>query len=134
MLVKKILIMGLPGAGKSYLANILAPMLNAIWLNADVVRKQANDWDFSKEGRVRQAKRMKDLSNEYLNQGKKVIADFVCPTEKLRKEYNPDFTIFMDTIKKSRYENTNKIFEKPKNMIFILLKKMPNFMLCKLLI
>jgi shikimate kinase len=120
---KKILIMGLPGAGKSYLANILAPMLSAIWLNADKVRKQANDWDFSEEGRARQAKRMKDLSNEYLNQGKKVIADFVCPTEKLRKEYNPDFTIFMDTIKKSRYENTNKIFEQPKKYNFHITKK-----------
>jgi adenylylsulfate kinase len=120
---KKILIMGLPGAGKSYLANILAPMLSAIWLNADKIRKQANDWDFSEEGRARQAKRMKDLSNEYLNQGKKVIADFVCPTEKLRKEYNPDFTIFMDTIKKVDMKILIKYLNNLKNITFISLKK-----------
>ena len=56
--MKKILVMGLPGSGKSYLSKLLAPMLKAVWLNADKVRKQANDWDFSDEGRKRQAKRM----------------------------------------------------------------------------
>ena len=60
----KILIMGLPGAGKSYLAERLSPIINAKWLNADEVRKEANDWDFSPEGRLRQAKRMKDLSQK----------------------------------------------------------------------
>ena len=57
--MKKILIMGLPGAGKTYLAERLVPYLNAVWLNADKVRKAANDWDFSTEGRLRQAKRMR---------------------------------------------------------------------------
>ena len=71
---KKILVMGLPGAGKSYLSRILAPMIDAIWLNADQVRKDANDWDFSPDGRLRQSKRMKDLSERFLKKGKHVIA------------------------------------------------------------
>ena len=45
--------MGLPGSGKTTLANELAPILNAKRLNADEVRKNANDWDFSEEGRKR---------------------------------------------------------------------------------
>jgi adenylylsulfate kinase len=61
---KKILIMGLPGSGKSYLAGILAPMIDAVWLNADRVRQEANDWDFSPEGRSRQAERMRSLAQE----------------------------------------------------------------------
>ena len=77
--------MGLPGSGKSYLSRILAPLIKAKWLNADQVRKEANDWDFSIEGRKRQAKRMKNLSNKHLKK-QHVIADFVCPTEKTRKE------------------------------------------------
>ena len=109
--------MGLPGAGKSYLSKILSSLLNARWLNADQVRKDANDWDFSVEGRKRQAKRMKDLSKKYLKK-QHVIADFVCPTKKTRNEYNPDFLVFMDTIKKGRYGDTNRLFEKPKKYNF----------------
>ena len=60
--MKIILIMGLPGSGKTTLANELAPMLKAKRLNADEVRKEANDWDFSEEGRKRQAKRMADFA------------------------------------------------------------------------
>ena len=82
---KKILVMGLPGAGKTYFAKILFPMLDAVWLNADQIRKEANDWDFSPEGRLRQANRMKSLADKALNEGKNVIADFVCPTDKTRK-------------------------------------------------
>ena len=114
---KKILVMGLPGSGKSYLSRILAPLIKAKWLNADQVRKEANDWDFSIEGRKRQAKRMKNLSNKHLKK-QHVIADFVCPTEKTRKEYKSDFLVFMDTIKKGRYKNTNNLFEKPKKYDF----------------
>ena len=73
--------MGLPGAGKTYLSNILHPMIDAVWLNADKVRKEANDWDFSPEGRQRQAQRMKTLAQKALDEGKNVIADFVCPTK-----------------------------------------------------
>ena len=98
--------MGLPGAGKTTLANEMAPHLNAKRLNADEVRKAADDWDFSEEGRHRQLKRMKEF-----NLG---IVDFVCPFEKYRNDLNPTFSIYMDTIKEGRYEDTNKAFEKPK--------------------
>ena len=111
--MKKILIMGLPGSGKTTLASKLSPLLNAKWLNADEVRKEANDWDFSMEGRKRQAKRMSNLAEKHLKNGHYVIADFVCPTKKSRELFNPDFLIWMDTIEKGRFEDTNEIFTKP---------------------
>ena len=110
--------MGLPGSGKTYLSERLAPLLNAEWLNADKVRKKANDWDFSTEGRIRQANRMKKLAEEALKNDKHVIADFVCPTKKTRDDFKPDFTVWMNTIKQGRFEDTNKIFETPeKNQV-----------------
>jgi adenylylsulfate kinase len=112
--MKKILIMGLPGAGKTTLASRLVPLINAKWLNADEVRKKANDWDFSDEGRKRQAKRMADLAEKYKKEGHYVVADFICPTPKARELFNPDFVIWVDTIKKGRFEDTNKMFVKPK--------------------
>ncbi len=115
---KKILIMGLPGAGKTYLADKLVPKINAVWLNADKVRKEADDWDFSPEGRIRQANRMKDLSQKALDEGKNVVADFVCPTEKTRKDFNADFIVWVDTIKSGRFDDTNKIFVPPKSCNF----------------
>jgi len=78
--MKIILVMGLPGSGKTTLANELAPLLNAKRLNADEVRKEANDWDFSEKGRVRQAKRMADAALKLKKQGFNVVADFICPT------------------------------------------------------
>ena len=78
----KILIMGLPGAGKTTIASKLVPLVNAKWLNADEVRKEANDWDFSDEGIRRQAKRMADLAEKYIKGGFKVVADFFCPLQK----------------------------------------------------
>ena len=69
--------MGLPGAGKTTLASKLAPLINAKWLNADEVRKKANDWDFSEEGRLRQSLRMSKKADEFLKQGFNVVADFV---------------------------------------------------------
>ena len=111
--MKKILIMGLPGAGKTTLASKLVPLLKAKWLNADEVRKEANDWDFSDEGRKRQAKRMANLAENLKKEGNIVIADFVCPTPNARSLFNPDFIIWMDTIEKGRFEDTNKIFVKP---------------------
>ena len=110
--------MGLPGAGKTYLAERLAPLIDAVWLNADKVRKEADDWDFSPEGRLRQAQRMKQLSQKALDSGRHVIADFVCPTEQARKLYNPNFLIWVDTIKSGRFEDTNKIFVPPKKFDF----------------
>ena len=114
----KILVMGLPGAGKTTLASKLVNLLKSKWLNADEVRKEANDWDFSKEARDRQAKRMADLANKLKSEGHIVVADFVCPTEKTRKLFAPDFLIWMDTISESRYEDTNGFFVKPEKFDF----------------
>ena len=111
--MKIILIMGLPGAGKTTLAEELAPKLNAKRLNADEVRKAANDWDFSEEGRKRQAKRMADLALKLKNQGNYVVADFVCPTPEARNLFPADIVIWVDTIKEGRFDDTNKMFVKP---------------------
>ena len=105
--------MGLPGAGKTTLANELGPMLNAKILNADEVRKAANDWDFSKEGRKRQAKRMADFAIKLKNEGNYVVADFICPTPEARNLFPTDYIIWVDTIKEGRFEDTNKMFVKP---------------------
>ena len=111
--MKIILIMGLPGSGKTTLASELVPLLKAKWLNADEVRKEANDWDFSAEGRTRQAKRMWAKAEEYREQGNHVVADFVCPTPAARALFPADFIIWVDTIKKGRFDDTNKMFVKP---------------------
>ena len=116
--MKIILIMGLPGSGKTTLANELGTMLDAKRLNADEVRREANDWDFSKEGRKRQAKRMAEFSLKLKNEGNYVIADFICPTEETRKQFNADYTVWMDTIKEGRFEDTNKMFEAPNDYDF----------------
>ena len=110
--------MGLPGSGKTTLAQKIVPMLNAVWLNADKVRKEANDWDFSKEGRKRQANRMIQLAQEAVDNNRVVVADFVCPTEQTRKDFSADYTIWMDTIKKGRFDDTNKMFVKPEKYDF----------------
>ncbi len=111
--MKIILIMGLPGSGKTTLAEELAPLLNAKRLNADEVRKQANDWDFSEEGRKRQAKRMADFALNLKQKGNFVVADFICPTPEARALFPADFVIWVDTIKEGRFDDTNKMFVKP---------------------
>ena len=116
--MKIILIMGLPGAGKTTLADELAPLLNAKRLNADEVRKAANDWDFSEEGRSRQAKRMADFSLKLKEEGNYVVADFICPTPKARSLFPADYMIWVDTIKEGRFEDTNQMFVKPKKYDF----------------
>ena len=105
--------MGLPGSGKTTLANELGPMLNAKRLNADEVRKEANDWDFSEEGRTRQAKRMADEALKLKKEGNNVIADFICPTPEARSLFPADFIIWVDTIKEGRFDDTNQMFVKP---------------------
>ncbi len=105
--------MGLPGSGKTTLANELGPMLNAKRLNADEVRKEANDWDFSEEGRKRQARRMADLAIKLKEDGNNVVADFICPTHESRRLFPADYIIWVDTIKKGRFDDTNKMFVKP---------------------
>ena len=110
--------MGLPGAGKTTLASKLVPLIKAKWLNNDEVRKEANDMDFSEEARIRQAKRMADLAEKYIQEGYCVVADFICPTPETRKLFNPDYIVWVDTINKGRFEDTNKMFVKPEKYNF----------------
>ena len=124
---KKILIMGLPGAGKTTLAEKLAPLINGQRINGDEVRRKANDWDFSMEGRLRQSKRIRDLAQDLLSKGKYVIADFVCPTPETRQDFKADYVIWIDTIKEGRFNDTNKMFIKPKNFFFRVTSKNANF-------
>ena len=105
--------MGLPGSGKTTLASELATLINAKKINADEVRKKANDWDFSEEGRKRQSKRMADLSKKKQQEGNHVIADFICPTPEARSLFPADYIVWVDTIKKGRFDDTNQMFVKP---------------------
>ena len=114
----KILIMGLPGSGKTTLACKLVSLINAKWVNNDEVRKAANDWDFSEEARKRQAKRMADFAEKYKQEGHYVVADFICPTPEARKLFSADYIVWVDTIKKGKYEDTNKMFVKPEKFDF----------------
>jgi len=109
----KILIFGLPGSGKSTLAEPLADLLGGVWINADQVREEYDDWDFTPEGRMRQAQRMRFLSDGVVRAGKIAVTDFVCPTETARQAFDPDYTVWMDTIEAGRFEDTNAMFEKP---------------------
>ena len=108
--------MGLPGSGKSTLAKPFADLIGGIHLNADEVRGKYDDWDFTPEGRIRQAARMRHLADGVVMAGKIAVADFVCPTEKARSEFDPDYVVWMDTIDEGRFEDTNKMFEPPKNV------------------
>ena len=104
--------MGLPGSGKTSLAKKLQEKIKSHWLNADKVRKKFNDWDFSKTGVLRQAKRMNLLAKK--SRRKVIIADFICPFNEGRKIFKPDYLIWMDTIKKGRISSFDKSFQKPK--------------------
>ena len=108
----KILIMGLPGSGKTTLAKEIKTKINCTWLNADKVRRKFNDWDFSKKGVLRQARRMKQLANK--SRKKIIIADFICPYNEGRKIFNPNCIVWMDTIKKGRLSTFDKTFQIPK--------------------
>jgi adenylylsulfate kinase len=112
-MAKKILIMGLPGAGKTHLAERLQCHLDCAWYNADEVRKAANDWDFTPQGRARQANRMRTFADFEVLNGRTVICDFVAPTQYARDAFSADLTIWVDTIKEGRFEDTNKMFESP---------------------
>ena len=116
--MKIVLIMGLPGSGKTTLAAQLAPLINAKRINADEVRKAADDWDFSEEGRKRQSKRMADLAKKHKQEGHYVIADFICPTPEARSLFPADYIVWVDTIKKGRFDDTNAMFTKPEKFDF----------------
>jgi hypothetical protein len=127
--MQKILIMGLPGSGKTYFAERLQRYLEHYstmfkisetiegsratvkWINADDVRKKYNDWDFSHEGRIRQSNRMRELADSFFNDF--VIADFVAPLPEMRHNFKADWVIWIDTIEKGRFEDTNKLFVPP---------------------
>ena len=113
--------MGLPGSGKTTLAAELKKKLNATWINADTIRKKYNDWDFSKNGVIRQARRMRKITNK--SKKKITIVDFFCPYEKGRKIFNADYLIWMNTIKKGRLSTFDKSFEIPKKFNFKVNKK-----------
>lgn len=119
---KRILIMGLPGAGKTFLAREIFKYLNesgqqVTWLNADQIREKYDDWDFSIEGRIRQSKRMRNLADSLIDQDY-VICDFVAPIPEMRGNFSADYTIWVDTIDSGRFEDTNQLFVKPETYDF----------------
>ena len=109
----RILIMGLPGAGKTTLALNLLNYFNpdVLWLNADEIRRKFNDWDFSEPGRIRQSRRMREIAD--VSNREYIIADFVCPLQEMRDIYDPNFLIWVDTITEGRFEDTNRAFVPP---------------------
>lgn len=112
----RILIMGLPGAGKTTLAEKLRAYIESfryscLWLNADKIRAEYNDWDFSYEGRSRQAQRMRKLADT--DSYNFAICDFVAPYASMRIDFDAQYTIWLDTITESRFKDTNNIFEPP---------------------
>lgn len=131
---QRILIMGLPGAGKTYLAQHILDHLQSSyvvnesslipfskakigWLNADDVRRKYDDWDFSHEGRIRQSKRMRDLADA-MTEYNYVICDFVAPLVEMRNNFKADWTIWVDTIREGRYADTNAMFQEPEQYDF----------------
>ena len=142
MTAQKILIMGLPGAGKTYFAERLKKYLEdnsniytmplwrqstleippqtysskVDWFNADEIRRKYNDWDFSREGRIRQSLRMFDFALRCTEDF--VICDFVAPLVEMRNNFKADWTVWIDTIDEGRFDDTNKAFVPPEQYDF----------------
>lgn len=113
---RKVLIMGLPGSGKTTLAEKLVVKLNAAWFNADAVRQDIySELGFSPEDRLEHAERMGKLCKWASMNGGYAVADFVCPTKETRNAFDADFIVWVDRIKEGRYEDTNKMFEQPED-------------------
>lgn len=115
-MTRKVLIMGLPGSGKTTLATELVKLLEnrgktVTWFNADEIRKKHDDWDFSEEGRLRQAKRMRDLADAV--ETDYALVDFVAPLPEMREIFSADVTIWMANIRAGRFEDTNRAFVPP---------------------
>ncbi len=111
---KIVLVMGLSGSGKTYFCSSLLeifPSDSLDYFNADVIRNSYNDWDFSREGRLRQVQRMRDLAEK--SDKTTVIVDMICPLVEMREILKPDVIFFIDRIKESQYKDTDKIFEPP---------------------
>jgi len=118
----KILICGLPTSGKTTLSQSLQPLLkDCDYLNGDIIRRATNDWDFTVEGRLRQASRFKEMSDKCTS--KYCLMDFICPLPEMRHILNADWIIWIDTINESIYEDTNKMFIKPEKYDFRITEK-----------
>lgn len=115
----KVLIFGLPGSGKTTLAKTLVELFGdrAEWFNADAIRKECDDWDFSQAGRERQLQRMRILTEQSSNKGNVAICDFICPLNEYRELFDADYSIWMNTIEEGRFDDTNQLFEKPCNFV-----------------
>jgi len=118
--------MGLPGSGKTWLAERLQKHLDCAWFNADEVRRMANDWEFGDEARLRQARRMRNLADYEKDCDRTVICDFVCPTELTRSIFEADMTVWMNTIEEGRFDDTNKMFEQPGEDVDLIIDRFLN--------
>lgn len=123
--MKKILVMGLPGSGKTTFSKELKNYFEnnnktVVWFNADIIRKKHNDWDFTLEGRIRQSIRMKSYAlnckEDY------VICDFIAPLPEMRNNFSADYIVWMNTIQKGRYDDTNDMFVPPKKCDFCIIE------------
>src|SRR6202047_2942652 len=111
---RKILVMGLPGAGKTAFATALAPLINAVVFNADAVRANlSRHLGFSHQDRVEHARRMGWMCDRVVEAGGTVIADFICPTPETRAAFGEAFVIWVDRIEAGRFEDTNRMFVAP---------------------